>query len=147
MDVKKVGSMFASAEIELIVHATESLDKLIDALSSTLGVRCSILTREVLTGHHGNGIMLLKGSVVGDDARSLADRLMGSLSSEDILHIYRDFDLYTDNRSSFYIRISKQEMVKGRIRLSQSDAVRIRLKLAKRMHRASLEALRNALVG
>ncbi|MEO9364856.1 MULTISPECIES: RNA-binding domain-containing protein [Candidatus Nitrosocaldus] len=147
MDVKKIGSVFTSAEIELIVHATESLDKLIDALGSTLGVRSSILTREVLTGHHGNEIILLKGGVVGDDARNLADRLMGSLSSEDILRIYRDFDLYTDNRSSFYIRISKQEMVKGRIRLSQSDAVRIRLRLAKRMHKASLEALRSALVG
>ena len=147
MDVKKIGSVFTSAEIELIVHATESLDKLIDALSSTLGVRGSTLTREVLTGHHGNEIILLKGGVVGDDARSLADRLMVSLSSEDILHIYRNFDLYTDNRSSFYIRISKQEMVKGRIRLSQSDAVRIRLRLAKRMHKASLEALRSALVG
>ncbi|MEM3124232.1 MAG: RNA-binding domain-containing protein [Candidatus Nitrosocaldus sp.] len=147
MKMKKVGSVFTSADIELIVHATESLDKVIDALSSTLGIRSSTLTREMLTGHHGNGIILLKGSVVGDDARNLAERLMGSLSSEDLLRIYKDFDLYTDNRSSFYVRISKQEMVKGRIRLSQSDAVRIRLKIARQMHKASLEEFRSALVG
>ncbi|MEM1951129.1 MAG: RNA-binding domain-containing protein [Candidatus Nitrosocaldus sp.] len=145
--MKKIGSVFTSVEVGLIVHATESLDKIIDALSSTLGIRSSILTKEILNGHHGNEIVLLKGSVVGDDARNLADRLMGSLSSEDLLRIYKDFDLYTDNRSSFYVRISKQEMVKGRIRLSQSDAVRIRLKIARQMHKASLEEFRSALVG
>ncbi|MEM4392664.1 MAG: RNA-binding domain-containing protein, partial [Candidatus Nitrosocaldus sp.] len=95
----------------------------------------------------GNEIVLLKASVRGDDVRYLAGRLVGSLSNADISSMYREFDLYTDNRSSLYVRISKQEMVNGKIKLSQSDAVRIRLKVAKRMHRATLDALRDALVG
>ncbi|MEM0029694.1 MAG: RNA-binding domain-containing protein [Candidatus Nitrosocaldus sp.] len=148
MSMKKdVYAMFTSAEVELIVHATENLDKIIDALNNTLGIRSSMLTREILTGHHGNEIVLLKASVRGDDVRYLAGRLVGSLSNADISSMYREFDLYTDNRSSLYVRISKQEMVNGKIKLSQSDAVRIRLKVAKRMHRATLDALRDALVG
>ncbi|MFN4336010.1 MAG: RNA-binding domain-containing protein [Candidatus Nitrosocaldus sp.] len=144
---KDISTMFTSADIELIVHATESLDKVIDALNNTLGIRSSMLTREVLTGHHGNEIILIKGSVKGDEARYLAGRLVGSLSNADISSLYREFDLYTDNRSSLYIRISKQEMVNGKIKLSQSDAVRIRLKVAKRMHRATFEVLKDAVGG
>ncbi len=148
MDAKKnLNAIFTSADVELIVHATEDLDKVIDALHNTLGIRSGMLTREILTGHHGNEIILLKGSIKGDDAGHLASRVIGSLSNADISSIYREFDLYTDNRSSLYIRISKQEMVDGRIKLSQSDAVRIRLKVAKRMHRATFGALRSAIGG
>ncbi|MCS6768226.1 MAG: RNA-binding domain-containing protein [Candidatus Nitrosocaldus sp.] len=142
----RIGAMFTSADVELVVHATESLERVMDALDGTLGIGGSMLRREVLTGHHGNEIVLLKGSITGDDAKHLADRVIGALSSEDISEICRDIYLYTDDRRSLlYIRISKQEMVNGRIRLSQSDAVRIRLRLAR--HGASIEAVRSALAG
>jgi RNA binding exosome subunit len=135
---------FASADIELIVHATESMEKVLDAVNSNL-LDTSEFTATKLTGHFGNEIILLRYTLTAEKATHLAYKLLSSLSYEDIMHLYNNFTLYTD-KGLFYIRLSKQDMIKGKIILSQTDSIRIRFKIAGGMQKKILEDLRDMLI-
>jgi RNA binding exosome subunit len=135
---------FASADIELIVHATESMEKVLDAVNSNL-LDTSEFTATKLTGHFGNEIILLRCTLTAEKATHLAYKLLSSLSYEDIMHLYNNFTLYTD-KGLFYIRLSKQDMIKGKIILSQTDSIRIRFKIAGGMQKTILEDLRYMLI-
>ncbi len=136
---------FASADIELIIHATESMEKVLNAINSNL-LDASGFTATKLTGHFGNEIILLKCTLNAEKATDLACKLLSSLSDEDMMHLYNNFTLYTDN-GLFYIRLSKQDMIKGKITLSQTDSIRIRFKMVKHMQRAMFDDLRKTLIG
>jgi len=132
----------ASAEIEFIVHATESKEKLLDSVNNNLIDAEFIADR--LLGYFGNEILLLRSRLDANNAEGLIQRILRSLNYMDRMHLYRNFDLYTDG-NSLYIRLSKQDIIKGVIHLSQSDPIKIRFRFAKNMHRLMLEELKGML--
>lgn len=119
---------FASAEVVLVVHATEDAQKVLSAVERVLGIKPTEFTASRIEGHFGNEIHMLKANINGTRATELAYAVARMMGGDDRTHMRDNFDLYIDDRDMLYIRISKQKLFDGKVVLSQGDPVKIRFK-------------------
>lgn len=138
---------FASAEIELVMHATEDVKKVLSAIESVIGIKSQAFTASNIRGHFGNEITLLKANINGEQATELAYKIAGMMSDSDKAYMRNNFDLFIDEKNSLYIRISKQKLFERKIALSQADSLRIKLKAVRRFQpRSEMESYKRFLV-
>ena len=123
---------FSSAEINIVVHATENEKKILQSLYDILLISAEKFTSSVYDGHWGNKILLLTATIDGQVAKELILKITSLLNSVDRYHLSNFFDKYVDEKGNLYIRLDKQRICKGRISLSDSDSVRIRFKPIRR---------------
>lgn len=101
------------AEIEVLVHATEDLDRVVEALRSFFGDLPYVI--QALEGHYGNPIYLITAFL--DDCRRLLEKLCPHVQPP------------PGQEREWYIRLDKQKLVKGVVTPSSSDdVVRIRVR-------------------
>jgi len=118
---------FASAEMEIVIHATEDTNKVLKAIKSILPIEPEEFIADSIKGHFGNEIILLKATLSSKKASDLAHKIVSMMSNEDRLSIYNNFDLFTDEKF-IYLRISKQNIFEHKIVLEQTDSVKIKFK-------------------
>lgn len=119
---------FSSAEVNLVLHATEDAGKVLAAVEQTLGVPAASFEAEPSEGHFGNAILLMKAMVPSRDAGGLAVRVFRSLNSADRQFLSGNVDEYADEKGNLYIRLDKQRICQGKVSLAEGDAVRIKFK-------------------
>ncbi len=101
------------AEISVLVHATEDLDKVVETLRAFLGDLPYVI--EKLEGHYGNPIYLITAFL--QDCRPLLEKICPHVQPPQMQH------------GEWYIRLDKQKLVRGIIAQSSSDdVVRIRIR-------------------
>ena len=127
--------------IGVIIHATEDRHRIASSLADALDIRPDALQSSSSEGHYHNTITTLTASLRKGEARSAVRRLRDSLPNADLDHIRDTVPARTDG-STLYIRLDKQEMVSGRIRLNDSGAVRIRITIPPHGGRAGDALLR-----
>ncbi|MFQ5921023.1 MAG: RNA-binding domain-containing protein [Nitrososphaerales archaeon] len=130
--MKSAQTNFASAELELVIHATEDMQKILSTVESVIGIKPEEFAVGSIGGYFGNEIKLLKASLGGEHATDLAYEIAKRMSGADREHMRDNFDLYLDEKNSLHVRISKQALFEGRIVLSQADSLKIRFKTVKR---------------
>ena len=123
---------FSSAEINIVVHATENENKILHSLYDILSIPAEKFTSLVSDGHWGNKISILTATIDGHVAKELVLKIISMLNSVDRYHLSNFFDRYIDEKGNLYIRLDKQRICKGRISLSDSDSVRIQFKPIRR---------------
>jgi RNA-binding protein len=123
---------FSSAEINIVVHATENEKKILDSLYGILSIPAEKFTCSVSDGHWGNKISILTATIDGQVAKELILKIISLLNSVDRYHLSNFFDKYVDEKGNLYIRLDKQRICKGRISLSDMDSIRIRFRPVKR---------------
>ena len=123
---------FSAAEINLVLHATEDVSKVLEAVKDALLVPTNRFTSSSLEGHYKNKIVLQKAILSSQEAGSLAKRVISLLNSSDRDHLSRLLHEYSDEKGNLYIRLDKQRMCQGRASLSETDAIRIKFKPVKR---------------
>ncbi len=96
-------------EVEVNVHATEDLDKVVPAVRSLLGGGPLLL--EVHLGHHGNRIVKLYAYL--RDCTSLLKKLCEEVG----VHALRK------HPDGLYVRLDKQALVVGRLEPGTGDDV------------------------
>ena len=111
---------------DVIVHATEDRSKIAGSLVDLLGVQPEALESRSGEGHYRNAITTLSATLRKAEARGALERLRGALSGADLDRIMDTLESRTDG-STLYMRLDKQEMVSGRIRLNDSGTVRFRI--------------------
>ncbi len=122
-----MGFLASKVEIELIIHATESIDKIIDALYRIIDLKDAPVVIEVLQGHYGNPIYRVMIVLKEELADEFARRLCQSLVNKDYLK--STIGLRFDSKNSIlFLRLDKQELVKGKIAIYDGDDV-IRVKM------------------
>lgn len=142
-----VEANFASAEIELVIHATEDMQKVLSIIEDAIGIKPEEFTASSVKGHFGNEIALLKANINGKQATELAYKIAGMMSDVDRMYIHDNFDLYLDDKNSLYIRISKQKLFERKIVLSQTDSLKIKFKTVRRFQpKSEMESYRKFLV-
>ncbi|GIU71848.1 MAG: hypothetical protein KatS3mg003_2390 [Candidatus Nitrosocaldaceae archaeon] len=119
---------FISAEIDVIIHATEDYDKILTIIKDILKIDIEKFTSNKLEGYYGNEVILLKARLNAEDARKLADIIFNSINIHDKIHLADNLDKHID-RNSLFIRLNKQELFKNRIVLGDQDAIKIRFKV------------------
>ena len=124
-----------SIELSTIAHATEDLEKVETALAYLLPVSLrgrQPFNRRYLQGHYGNPIVTFEAHVTGPTGLAeFKDSFLKQLSAIDKLTIIRDLDRCADKDGNLYIRIDKQRMYDGRVRLGQDDPIRVRIKFTR----------------
>ena len=114
--------------VRLFSHATEDLDKVMEAVRRIFPPECSgniEFKKTKLKGHHGNPIVILETKIRKAEVISgFIQKLSEGLSSEDKERLLRRIDLHIE-RGNLYLRLDKQAALYGELRLENSDPIRI----------------------
>lgn len=138
---------FASAVIEVMIHATEDRGKVLFAIKNIFPIEVEEFTADSIKGHFGNEIVRLKVNLNGKRATDIAYKMISMMSDEDRILMHDNFDLYTDEKNAIYVRISKQKIFECKVVLEQSDSLKIKLKMVRRFQGESeLENYRQMLM-
>lgn len=112
--------------INYIVHATEDMERIRSTLEKSLDIEIDDkrLRRSDVSGHFGNPITYVKISYRDRDANRLLSKIIAKLDDADKLLLRSGLEDHFEKRK-FFIRLDKQGLCKGKIKLSEADAVRI----------------------
>ena len=110
--------------IEIILHATEDVNKIENALQNIFDINTEDLEKEEMTGHFGNLITILKTKLSKNNAKKLISTLISKISNDDIDILEQKIDEMNTN-SGLEIRISKQDLIRGKITFRQKDSVKL----------------------
>ena len=116
-------------DLEVNLHATEDLEKIINYLVRLLTDRAPIVI-EVLYGHYGNPIYRIESSIKdGNLAMSIIKSICSSMVNRD--YLLKTIGNRMDNSGNVFLRLDKQEFVRDRIVLSDGDdVIRIRVRVS-----------------
>ncbi len=125
----------AYIDVRFSVHATEDLDKVINAVHKVLPadhIDDIAFRKKALRGHYGNPITLFdtrmkKKRIV----EALVDHLFSSLNEQDKESLLREIDQHVEE-GNLYIRLDKQAAFQGEMRLCTSDPIRVRIRFRKK---------------
>ncbi|WP_042683567.1 RNA-binding domain-containing protein [Candidatus Nitrosotenuis chungbukensis] len=113
-------------DIQLIVHATEDLEKILATFKEAFDIDREDFDMQNLTGHFENPIIMLHAKIKKKKAQFFVKKLVASIPREQINTIIEDLENRYDD-STLYLRIGKQSLVKGEIVLSDKEPVKIKI--------------------
>lgn len=131
----EVEPRFSAADINLVIHATEKIEKVLESLEDILLVPVERFSSSNSEGHYKNEILLLKAMLSSQEAGSLATRIVSLLSANDKHALSSNLHKYADEKGNLYLRIDKQRLCQGKISLSETDAIRIKFRPVKKYKR------------
>ena len=116
-----------SAKISTIIHATEDPEKVATAIRNlSLGEMPAGSTVNRAKGHHGNEIVTMVFTIRNaKNVESFLRNIWNGLSQLDRTEVDSSLTSRIDNAGALFLRIDKQEAVKGRIRLQETDPIKI----------------------
>ena len=110
--------------IEIILHATEDVNKIEKSLQNIFDINPEDLEKEEMTGHFGNPITILKTKISKNNTKKLISTLISKISNDDIDVLEQKIDEMNKN-SGLEIRISKQDLIRGKISFGKRDSVKL----------------------
>lgn len=118
-----------SGKVSAIVHATEDIDRVLQALAQLFPERSLPSKAETrrFHGHHGNEIRMVEVSFRGASARSLLEYLWKSLSSFDRASILDALDKHLESNGVLHLRLDKEEVFRGVLKMKEQDPIKIQL--------------------
>ena len=87
---------FSTAEISIIVHATENQDKILQSINDVLSVSPHRFSSNTSEGHWGNRILILSAVISATEANSLLSQILSTLNKIDRQSLSDFFDCYID---------------------------------------------------
>ena len=117
-------SIHVEVKIDVILHATESEEKIFDSFLKYFGIKQEEFQIQNLMGHFDNPITLLSTNLKKDDAEEFVTKFFEMINRTDFDQIYEKIEERISS-SGLKLKISKQEMLDGRFVLAESDAVKI----------------------
>jgi hypothetical protein len=121
----------AYIDIEFFAHATEDLEKVLEAVKNILPadrVEEIDLKKNSLRGHHGNPIVFFETKIGGKDlVKAVIDSVFSRLSVLDKEMLRREIEMHVE-KGSFYLRLDKQSAFQGVVKLGVADPIRLRLR-------------------
>ena len=112
------------AKIDFILHATEDFQKIAESLSGLFAIEREEITKQELSGHYGNPILMLHVEVKKKRAEQFIKKLVSLIPRETMNELLTNIEERIFE-SSMYIRFSKQNLVKKILTLEEKDPIRI----------------------
>lgn len=135
----------AYIDIRVFAHATEDVDKVLNAVRNTLPTELVDIVsfkRTNLTGHHGNPIVLFETRIKGEAfARAFFEKLSSDLRSLDKELLNSEIKEHLE-KGNLYIRLDKQSAYLNEIKLSQADPIHFRIHFKKHHSEEVIEICR-----
>ena len=111
-------------KIDLILHATEDFQKIADPLNDLFAIEREEITKQELSGHFGNPILMLHVEVKKKRAEQFIKKLVSLIPRETMNELLTNIEERIFE-SSMYIRFSKQNLVKKILTLEEKAPIRI----------------------
>ncbi len=112
--------------IDVIVHATEDISKIFQSFEDVLELKEEYFTIHETVGHFENPIIMLNAKIQKKQAQNFVKKLFKSLSVEQINELIQEIEERTVD-SRFHMRLDKQELIKGNLRVSEKDTIKIKI--------------------
>ena len=119
-------SLNVEVKIDVILHATESQEKIFHAFEENFGLKEENFKIKNLTGHFENPIILLSMNLKKGNAELFIANILQVISKTDFDEIYDNIDENITS-SGLKLKISKQKMIQGKIMLENKDAIKINI--------------------
>ena len=111
-------------KIDLILHATEDFQKIADPLNDLFAIEREEITKQELSGHFGNPILMLHVEIKKKRADQFIKKLVSLIPRESMKELLADIEERIFE-SALYIRFSKQNLVKKILTFEEKDPIRI----------------------
>ena len=112
--------------IDVIVHATEDISKIFQSFEEILEVEEEDFNTIETTGYFENPIMLLNSKLVKNQAQEFIKKLVKLLPVDQVNDLIEEIEERTID-SRFHFRLDKQELIKGKLMVSQKDTIKIKI--------------------
>ena len=112
------------AKIDLILHATEDFQKIVEPLDDLFGIKSDEIVKREVTGHFGNPIFMLHVDLKKKRAEQFIKKLVSVIPSDIITGLLANIEEQIFE-SAMYIRFSKQDFVKKILTLEEKDPIRV----------------------
>ena len=112
--------------IDVIVHTTEDISKIFQSFEDVLELKEEDFTIHETVGHFENPIIMLNAKIQKKQAQNFVKKLFKSLSVEQINELIQEIEERTVD-SRFHMRLDKQELIKGNLRVSEKDTIKIKI--------------------
>ena len=112
--------------IDVIVHATEDISKIFQSFNEILEIDEESFAITETTGYFENPIILLNVKLVKKQAKAVMKKFLKLLSINQINQLIEEIEERTAD-SKFHLRVDKQELVKGKLELSEKDTIKIKI--------------------
>ena len=119
-------SMRAEVKIDVILHATENIDKIFESFLHNLNLERKNFEVQNLTGHFDNPITLLSINLKKKNAEKFISKFCNGINKTEFDEIYENIEENISS-SGLKLKISKQKMIEGKIILENKDAVKINI--------------------
>ena len=111
-------------KIDLILHATEDFQKVVEPLNELLGIEKEEIVKQNLSGHFGNPIFMLHTELKKKRADQFIKKFVSLISRDIMMEMLTNIEELI-SESSMYIRFSKQNLVKKILIPEEKDPIRI----------------------
>ena len=111
-------------KIDLILHATEDLQKIAEPLVDLFGIESDEIEKHEVPGHFGNPILMLHMDLNKKRAEQFVKKLVSLIPIDMITNLIENIEERIFE-SSLYIRFSKQDFVKKILTLEEKDPIRV----------------------
>ena len=112
--------------IDVIIHATEDISKIFQSFNDILEIDKESFIITETEGYFENPIIMLNAKLVKKQAKAFMKKFLKLLSINQINQLIEEIEERTAD-SKFHLRLDKQELVKGKLELSEKDTVKIKI--------------------
>jgi len=113
-------------KINLILHATENEDKVLEELEKNFQIEQSEFQIEQVTGHFNNPILLISSKLKKKSAEGFVSLFFSKMKKDEFQEIFDYIEDYVTS-SGLSLRISKQKLISGILEISKEDTIKINI--------------------
>ena len=141
-------NLVREVEVSTFSHATEDEDKVENAIKNLLPEenRGLWITRKTLKGYHGDPITIVTGKIrTKKGATGVLRRVVQEFSSLDQQRLLDELEERLDEGGNLYIRLDKQNAYLGKVRLLETDPVKMKFRFRLPHGKDRVEYVRDAI--
>ena len=118
--------MQLEVKINLILHATEDENKVLEKLEENFGIEQKDFQIEQIPGHFNNPILLISVQLKKKPALNFISLFFSKMKKDEFQEIFDDVEDFVTS-SGLSLRISKQKLISGILTLSKEDKIKIKI--------------------
>ena len=118
--------MQLEVKINLILHATENENKVLEELEKNFQIEQSEFQIEQVTGHFNNSILLISSKLKKKSAEGFVSLFFSKMKKDEFQDIFDYIEDYVTS-SGLSLRISKQKLISGILEISKEDTIKINI--------------------
>ena len=116
--------MQLEVKINLILHATENDNKILEELENIFHVKQKNFQIEQIPGHFNNPILLVSSKLKKKYAQDFVSLFFSKMKKDDFQEIFDNIEDYLTS-SGLSLRISKQKLISDILTISKEDTIKI----------------------